>query len=113
MQNSIYIINKGINKSIEFRGLCGQYIWYFGGLVIGLMILFAALYIAGAGTILCLGLTGALGAFSGIKIFALSRRYGEHGLMKTMAKRQVPKVLKSYSRKFFQNLEKEDTHEQA
>jgi hypothetical protein len=111
MNNSIYHINKGINKSIEFRGLKAQYIWYFGGLVIGLMILFAVLYIAGADTIVCLGLTGGLAAFGGIKIFALSRRYGEHGMMKAMAKRQVPKVIKSYSRKFFQNLERETGHE--
>jgi Domain of unknown function (DUF4133) len=111
MQNSIYSINKGINKSIEFRGLRAQYIWYFGGLVICLMVLFAFMYIAGAGTIICLGLNGALGAFGGIKIFTLSRRYGEHGMMKAIAKRQVPKVLKSYSRKFFQNLEKEIIHE--
>jgi hypothetical protein len=104
MQNSIYSINKGINKSIEFRGLRAQYIWYFGGLVIGLMILFAAMYIAGAGTAFCLGLTGALGASGGIKIFALSRRHGEYGMMKALAKRRVPKVLKSYSRRFFQQL---------
>jgi hypothetical protein len=111
MNNSIYHINKGINKSIEFRGLKAQYIWYFGGLIVGLMTLFAILYIAGAGTIICLCLTGGMGAFGGIKIFALSQKYGEHGLMKAMAKRRVPKVLKSYSRKFFQNLEKENEHE--
>jgi hypothetical protein len=105
MSNSIYTINKGINKSIEFRGLRAQYIWYFGGLVIALMILFAVLYIAGAGTLISLGLTGGLAALGGIRIFALSRRYGEHGMMKAIAKRKVPRVLKSYSRKFFQNLE--------
>jgi hypothetical protein len=105
MKSSIYTINKGINKSIEFRGLRAQYIWYFGGLVIALMILFAVLYIAGAGTLISLGLTGGLAAFGGIKIFALSRRYGEHGMMKAIARRKVPRVLKSYSRKFFQKLE--------
>jgi hypothetical protein len=105
MKSSIYTINKGINKSIEFRGLRAQYIWYFGGLVIALMILFAVLYIAGAGTLISLGLTGGLAAFGGIRIFALSRRYGEHGMMKAIARRKVPRVLKSYSRKFFQNLE--------
>jgi hypothetical protein len=105
MSNCIYTINKGIGKSIEFRGLRAQYIWYFGALVVVLMILFATLYIAGAGIVICLGLTGALGALGGIKIFSLSRRYGEHGMMKAIARRQVPKVLRSYSRRFFQNLE--------
>jgi hypothetical protein len=104
MNNSIYTINKGINKSIEFRGLRAQYIWYFGGMVIILMILFAILYIAGANTWFCLALTGGAATGGSVKIFALSRQYGEHGLMKAMAKKRVPKVLKSYTRRYFQNL---------
>lgn len=31
MSNSVYQINKGINKPIEFKGLKAQYIWYLGG----------------------------------------------------------------------------------
>ena len=53
MNNSIYTVNKGINKSIEFRGLRAQYIWYFAGLVMGLLIVFAILYIIGSGTMIC------------------------------------------------------------
>lgn len=102
MNNSIYTINKGINKSIEFRGLRAQYIWYFAGLVLALMIVFAALYIAGAGTIICLTVCGSAAAFGSIKIFALSKKYGEHGLMKAIARKRVPRVLKSYGRRYFQ-----------
>ncbi len=104
MNNSIYEINKGINKSIEFRGLRAQYIWYFAGLVLTLMVVFAVLYIAGAGTIICLAVCGSTAAFGSIKICALSKKYGEHGLMKALAKKQVPRVLKSYGRRFFQQL---------
>lgn len=104
MSNSIYHINKGINKSIEFQGLRAQYIWYFGGMVVILMIVFAILYIAGAGTISCMAVIGSAGTYMSIKIFAMSKKYGEHGLMKAMAKKQVPRVLKSYSRKLFQRL---------
>lgn len=104
MNNSIYTINKGINKSIEFHGLRAQYIWYFAGLVLGLMILFAALYILGAGTAICLAVCGPAAVFGSIKIFGLSKKYGEHGLMKAMARRRVPRVLKSYGRRFFQQL---------
>jgi hypothetical protein len=103
MNNSIYQINKGINKSIEFQGLRAQYIWYFGGMVIILLIVFAVLYIAGAGTIICFAVVGGTGAYMSIKIFGMSRKYGEHGLMKAMAKKQIPKVLKSYTRKSFQH----------
>ena len=104
MNNSIYNINKGINKSIEFRGLRAQYIWYLGGLVIGLMILFAALYILGVNTWICLALIGGTASVGTFKVFTLSHEYGEHGLMKAMAKKRLPKVIKSYTRKNFQNL---------
>jgi hypothetical protein len=112
MNNSIYNINKGINKSIEFRGLRAQYIWYFAALVMGLLIVFAALYIIGAGTIICLAVTGSAAAYGSIRIFSLSRKYGEHGLMKAAARKRLPTVLKSYSRRFFQQLNhKEKTNE--
>nr|WP_114941485.1 DUF4133 domain-containing protein [Mucilaginibacter endophyticus] len=104
MNNSIYTINKGINKSIEFHGLRAQYIWYFAGLMAALMTLFAALYIIGAGTIICFIICGPAAVFGSMKIFALSRKYGEHGLMKAMARKQVPRVLKSYGRRFFQQI---------
>jgi hypothetical protein len=104
MNNSIYNINKGINKSIEFRGLRAQYIWYFGGMVMVLLVLFAVLYICGVNTYICLVLIGATATGGAVKIFALSHEYGEHGLMKAMARKQVPEVLKSYTRKNFQNL---------
>jgi hypothetical protein len=106
--NSIYSINKGINRSIEFRGLKAQYIWYFGGFVIGLMMLFAILYVCGAGTIICLGIVGGSAVYGSIRIFRFSKQYGEHGLMKVLAHKRLPTVLKSYGRKHFQGLAKKD-----
>jgi hypothetical protein len=34
-------------------------------------------------------------------VYKLSRRYGEHGMMKALAKKRVPGVIKNYSRKTF------------
>ncbi len=104
MSNSIYYINKGINKSIEFKGLRAQYIWYFGGMVIILMIVFAVMYISGVNTYICMALIGGSATAGSFKIFSLSHQYGEHGLMKAIAKKRVPKVLKSYTRRNFQHL---------
>lgn len=101
MSNSVYLINKGINKSIEFKGLKAQYIWYFGGGVIALLILFAIMYIISINSFICIGIILLAGAGLVIKIYGLSNKYGEHGMMKAMAKRNVPKVIKSYSRKVF------------
>jgi len=54
MSNSVYQINKGINKPIEFKGLKAQYIWYLGGGLVVLMIIFAIVYIAGINIFICL-----------------------------------------------------------
>lgn len=101
---SVYTINKGINRPIEFKGLKAQYIWYLGGGLLVLLILFAILYICGVNTFVCLGIILISGAGLMIYINQLSQRYGEHGMMKAIAKRSVPKVVKSYSRKVFTTL---------
>ena len=61
MANSVYKINKGINKPIEFKGLKAQYIWYLGGGLVILLILFAVLYIIGVNAFICVGLIVVLG----------------------------------------------------
>lgn len=104
--NSVYTINKGINKSIEFKGLKAQYIWHLGGGVITLLILFAIMYIIGINSFICLGIILIGGIVLIIKIYALSNKYGEYGMMKAMAKRSVPKSLKSYGRKVFLKMNK-------
>ncbi|HEX5555261.1 MAG TPA: DUF4133 domain-containing protein [Chitinophagaceae bacterium] len=104
MGNSIYKINKGINKSIEFRGLKAQYIWYLGGGVLILLLVFALLYFTGINTFVCVGGVLAAGALLVIKVYQLSNKYGEHGMMKAAAGRKIPKVIRSYSRKIFMQM---------
>lgn len=101
MATSVYNINKGINKAIEFKGLKAQYIWYLGGGILGLLILFAILYIIGLHTIICLGIIATSGTVLFMQVYRMSRTYGEHGLMKKIALRSVPKVVESRSRKIF------------
>ncbi|HRP30362.1 MAG TPA: DUF4133 domain-containing protein [Agriterribacter sp.] len=101
MANSVYQINKGINKSIEFKGLKAQYIWYLGGGVVGLLIAFAVMYIIGLPSYVCIGVILTAGIFLVTRIYGMSNKYGEHGLMKALARKQVPKVIKSRTRKAF------------
>ena len=98
MSNSVYQINKGINRSIEFKGLKAQYIWYLGGGLVVLLILFAILYISGLGIFFCLPFIAVLTTALFMHIYKLSRTYGEHGMMKKIARRSVPDVIKSYSK---------------
>ena len=104
MSNSVYSINKGINQSIEFKGLKAQYIWYLGGGVVGLMIVFAVLYIIGIPSLICVAFIGAAGSFLVFKIYRMSNTYGEYGMMKALARKQVPKWIKVYSREIFMKL---------
>ena len=97
MSNSVYQINKGINKPIEFKGLKAQYIWYLGGGLVALLILFAIIYIIGVNVFICLALIVSLSTALFMYIYRLSRTYGEFGLMKKVVRKALPKVIKSYS----------------
>ncbi|MBW7840870.1 MAG: DUF4133 domain-containing protein, partial [Chitinophagaceae bacterium] len=98
MANSVYSINKGVNKSIEFKGLKAQYIWYLAGGLIGLLILFAILYIAGINSFVCVGVILVAGTFLFTYVYKLSKKYGEYGMMKKVAKRSIPSLIKCNSR---------------
>lgn len=104
MSTSIYTINKSINKPIEFRGLKAQYIWWLGGGLLGLLILFAVMYICGINTFICLGIIIISGTGLFIHVYKLSHKYGQYGMMKGIARRSVPHSVKSYSRKIFTSL---------
>lgn len=104
MAASVYNINKGINKSIEFKGLKAQYIWYLGAGLLGLLILYAVMYIIGLNSFICLGIIVLAATALIIKVYGLSNKYGEHGMMKALAKRSIPKVVRINSRKVFREL---------
>jgi len=99
--NSSYQINKGINAAIQFKGLQAQYIWYMGGAAVVLMIIYAILYVSGVNSFACVGIITALGIPTIMGIYHLSSTYGEHGLAKALARRSIPVVVKSRSRRIF------------
>ena len=92
MSNSVYQINKGINKSIEFKGLKAQYIWYLGVGLVALLILFAIIYIIGLNVFICLALIISLSTALFMYVYKMSRTYGKHGLMST-ADMDMSKIL--------------------
>jgi len=99
--SAVYRINKGINKPVEFKGLKAQYIWWLGGGVIGLLVLFAILYIIGVNAFVCVAIIFSLGAAWVVYVYGISKKYGEHGMMKKIAWRSVPRVIKVKDRKAF------------
>jgi len=101
MATSIYMINKGVNRSIELKGLKAQYIWYLAIGLVALMVLFSILYIIGIHPFICMGVIGGSGTFMVMRIYAISNKYGEFGMLKKLAGRRVPKVVRLCSREVF------------
>lgn len=101
MEKAEYHINKGINRPVEFRGLKAQYVWYLGAGLLVLLILFAVLYISGVNSFICLAVVGAAGTYLFIRVYQMSHRYGQYGLMKKIASRKVPTAIKIRSRQVF------------
>jgi hypothetical protein len=105
---SVYQINKGVSKPIVFKGLKAQYIAYLAiGLVL-LLISFAILYICGLSLWIILPLIVGLCSTLFFTVFRLSHRFGEHGLSKHFAKKQLPDFIQCNSRGAFINLSKKD-----
>ncbi|TDQ73812.1 DUF4133 domain-containing protein [Sphingobacterium yanglingense] len=105
MATSVYQMNKGINRSIEFKGLQAQYIWYVAFLLLGLIGVYFVLFIIGLSQYIAIMIVAIIGVVGFTKILKLSNTYGEHGLMKVMAKRSLPKVIRCKSRHVFIQLQ--------
>lgn len=103
---ALYQINRGINKPIEFKGLKAQYIGYLAAGLVLLLIGFAIMYILGVPVLLCILTIVVLGSALFYKVFSLSHKYGEYGLMKKAAKRYLPRHLKFSTRKLFLQLKR-------
>jgi len=101
MSNSIYSINRDVNKPIEFRGLKAQYISYLAAGILVLLIFFVLLYFMGIPTKICLIILASLGIPMVILIYRLSDRYGAYGLSKIIARRKIPSRIRSYRRAVF------------
>jgi len=98
-----YNVNKGIGKSVEFKGLKSQYLFIFAGGLLAVFIVFVILYIAGVDQWFCIGF-GIIAASVLVWLtFNLNAKYGEHGLMKLLAKRRHPRFLinRKNSRRLF------------
>jgi len=95
---STYNINKGIGRTVEFRGLKAQYLFIFAGGLLGLLIVVMVLYMAGLQPYVCL--VFGVGSASALiwKTFSMNRRYGAFGLMKRAARKKHPQYIISRKR---------------
>lgn len=108
MTNTVYAINKGINKQIEFKGIKAQYIGYLAAGLVSLLLLFAILYLCGLGMYLCVAVTAALGTALFTWVSRASHKYGRYGMMKKAAKKAMPAGLRFRSSKIFASLKQQN-----
>lgn len=90
---SNYNINKGIGRTVEFKGLKAQYLFIFAGGLLGTLILVMILYMAGVNSYICLFLGTGGASLIVWQTFSLNQKYGEHGLMKIGARKKHPKYI--------------------
>ena len=88
-----YPVNKGIGRSVEFKGLKAQYLFIFVGGLLALFVLFVILYMIGIDQWICIGFGVVSASVLVWQTFALNARYGEHGLMKLGATKRHPRYL--------------------
>jgi hypothetical protein len=88
-----YNINKGIGRTVEFKGLKAQYLFIFAGGLLGILVLVMVLYIAGVGSYGCIGIGVGGASLLVWQTFSLNKKHGEHGLMKLAAKKRHPKYI--------------------
>nr|WP_309756588.1 DUF4133 domain-containing protein [Flavobacterium sp.] len=88
-----YNINKGIGRTVEFKGLKAQYLFIFAGGLLGMLILIMILYMTGVNSYLCLFIGIGGGSLLVWQTFSLNKKYGEHGLMKVGANKRYPRYI--------------------
>lgn len=101
---SVYQINKGVGRPIMFKGLKAQYIAYLAVGMVLLLIAFAVLYISGVSLLVVLPIIFGSGFGLFMLVNRLSSKFGEHGLMKYLARRSYPKFIQFQSRQLFLSL---------
>lgn len=88
-----YHINKGIGRTVEFKGLKAQYLFIFAGGLLAVLVLVMILYMAGVNNYICLFTAGSASSLLIWQTFSMNRKYGEHGLMKLGAKKKHPRYI--------------------
>ncbi len=88
-----YPINKGICRSVEYKGLKAQYLFIFAGGLLALFVVFVIMYIAGLSQWFCIGFGVTTASALVWLTFHLNAKYGEHGLMKLSAVKYHPRYI--------------------
>lgn len=85
-----YIVNRGVGKSVEFKGLKAQYLFIFSIGLFMIIFLVMVLYMGGINQVFCIIFGIFAMSILVYLVFHLNQKYGEHGLMKLAARKRHP-----------------------
>ena len=88
-----YNINKGIGRSVEYKGLKAQYLFIFAGGLLAMFVVFVIMYIAGISQWICIGFGVTATSILVWLTFHLNSKYGEYGLIKLSAVKYHPRYI--------------------
>jgi hypothetical protein len=100
----VYPIQRATNRPIVFKGFQAQYIVYAGISLIVDLLLFVLLHLAHVPPWICMTVVFGLGITALTTAARLSKRFGQSGLMKHFASRNIPRHIRCNSRRVFLNL---------
>ena len=86
-------INKGIGRSVEYKGLKAQYLFIFVGGLLALFVVFVIMYIVGISQWICIGFGVVAASILVWLTFHLNAKYGQYGLMKLAAVKYHPRYI--------------------
>ncbi|BAV04449.1 protein of unknown function [Filimonas lacunae] len=101
---SVLEVNKGVNRPIVFKGFKAQYISFLAIGLVAILLIFAILYVIGVNIYVTLIVVLPSGAAYMAYIQNLSKKYGQHGLMKNMANKILPDNITTNSANIFQQI---------
>ena len=88
-----YAINKGIGRSVEYKGLKAQYLFIFAGGLLAMFVVFVIMYIVGISQWICIGFGVIATSVLVWLTFHLNAKYGQYGLMKYAAVKYHPRYI--------------------
>ena len=88
-----YSINKGIGRSVEYKGLKAQYLFIFAGGLLGMFVVFVIMYVIGISQWFCIGFGITVTSILVWLTFHLNAKYGQYGLMKLAAVKYHPRYI--------------------
>ena len=83
-------INKGVGRTVEFKGLKAQYLFLFAGGLLAVFILVVVLYLCGVSQIACL----VIGVVGATVVVWHSRATSLHSVVDTCCPRKSPTRMK-------------------